>query len=90
MLTFSQQKTGLPVSYIQLANIGVAITQHTDARVACAVFHDAVDGAEFGKLMARQLLDAFIHVSGAQYMAPCTYMSCYHADDVMVMCGVMM
>lgn len=60
MLKFSHQKVGLPVSYIQLAQIGVSISSSADARVSCTVFHDADDGSEFGALLSRELLAAFI------------------------------
>ena len=43
MLKFSMQKTGLPVSYIELQNVGVSIASNADARCTCAVFHDPDD-----------------------------------------------
>jgi hypothetical protein len=60
MLKFSIQRTGFPVSYIELSNVSVAIESDDKGRVTCAVFHDSSDGAEFGKLMAKELLFGFV------------------------------
>jgi hypothetical protein len=57
MLKFSIQRTGLPVSYIELESTGVAICGSD--RLTCVVFHDSSDGAEFGRLMAQELLFSF-------------------------------
>lgn len=46
MLKFSVQKTGLPVSYIQLQGVGVSIAASADANCTCAVFHDPNDVAQ--------------------------------------------
>jgi len=61
MMEFSTQRTGLPVSYIQLSTVGVALVSHQRAKVTCALFHDVKDGGpEFGKLIASEILNAFI------------------------------
>lgn len=60
MLKFSHQKVGLPVSYIELTHTCVSISTSAEARVSCAVFHDAEDGAEFGSLLSREMLVAFV------------------------------
>ena len=59
-MKFSHQKVGLPVSYIELGHIGISIHTSPEKRVSCAVFHDQKDGAEFGSLLSRELLNAFI------------------------------
>jgi len=61
LLKFSTQRTGLPVAYIELDNVGVSIATSGESRVTCtcAVFHDPADGSEFGQLLARELLQAF-------------------------------
>jgi predicted regulator of Ras-like GTPase activity (Roadblock/LC7/MglB family) len=57
MLKQSVFKTGLPVSFIELSKVGVAIV--SNPKVACALFVDINDGMEFAKLLARELLDTF-------------------------------
>lgn len=69
MLKFSMQKTGLPVSYIQLANVGVSIASSADARCTCAVFHDPDDGSDFGKLLSRELLYSFTQTYSIELMS---------------------
>jgi len=60
MLEFSQLRTGLPVSYIELSNVGCAISTNSGAKIICALFHDVKDGAEFGRLICGEILSTFI------------------------------
>jgi len=60
MLDFSEQRTGLPVSYIELATVGVSVVRDKGARVTCALFYDREDGQEFGQLIASEILRAFV------------------------------
>mmetsp|Transcript_7438 Transcript_7438/g.8420 ORF Transcript_7438/g.8420 Transcript_7438/m.8420 type:complete len:247 (+) Transcript_7438:78-818(+) len=57
---FSVQRTGVPVRYIELASVSVAISSAVDAR--CAVFYDVEDGASFGKLLSREILGTFLEL----------------------------
>jgi len=59
MLKFSVIKTGLPVTYIELDNVGVAISSSATSRVVCVLFHDIIDGQDFGKLITNEILHAF-------------------------------
>jgi len=63
MIAFSTHRVGVPVAYVALTNVGVAIQINSGSRLVCAVFHDIADGEDFGKLLAGELLSAFI----AQY-----------------------
>jgi len=66
MLDFSTQRVGIPVSYIALSTVGVSIQTNVNARVTCALFHDINDGQDFGKLIATEILNAFISMYSAQ------------------------
>ncbi len=57
MLDFTIERTGLSVSYIELATVGVAVTQNHAAKIV-AVF-DYSDGADFAKLIANEILRTF-------------------------------
>jgi len=64
LLDFSTQRVGVPVSYISLSNVGVAI--YTINKVTCALFHDLVDGPDFGKLICTEVLHSFVRTFSAQ------------------------
>ena len=59
VMSFSLTRLGGQVSYIQCDHVGVALHVHPQSRVTCAVFHQVQDGEDFGRLMARELLQAF-------------------------------
>jgi hypothetical protein len=60
MMELSIRTTGLPVSYIELANVAVTMVKDETVQVCCALFHDCSDGPAFGKLVATQILFAFL------------------------------
>eukprot|EP00455_Lapot_gusevi_P041811 TRINITY_DN4890_c0_g5_i1.p1 TRINITY_DN4890_c0_g5~~TRINITY_DN4890_c0_g5_i1.p1 ORF type:complete len:250 (+),score=51.87 TRINITY_DN4890_c0_g5_i1:139-888(+) len=60
MLDVSINRTGLPVAYIELSNVAIAVVSNIEAKVTCAVFLDRDDGCSFAKLITRELLYAFI------------------------------
>lgn len=60
MLDFAEQRTGLPVSFIELSTVGVSIVSNKIARVSCALFYDIEDGHEFGQLISEEILHAFV------------------------------
>lgn len=57
MLQFSVQRTGMSVSYIELSEVGVAVSQNLAARAIVAV--DKADGQIFAKLLANETLRLF-------------------------------
>jgi hypothetical protein len=59
MLEFSLVTAGMPVSYIELSGLGVTIVGSEATKVFCALFQDREDGADFGKLLATEILNAF-------------------------------
>eukprot|EP00033_Pygsuia_biforma_P001804 GCRY01002016.1.p1 GENE.GCRY01002016.1~~GCRY01002016.1.p1 ORF type:complete len:243 (+),score=14.01 GCRY01002016.1:242-970(+) len=58
IIDFSLRCVGIPVSYIELENVAVSIVP--SEKVICALFHDAEDGESFGKLVAKEILRAFL------------------------------
>jgi len=66
MLECAIQRTGVPVSYIELTTVGVSIVTNGVPSVTCAVFYDIDDGQEFGQLIAQEFLNAFV----ATYSSP--------------------
>lgn len=66
MVPFSKQRTGLPVSYVELDDKAVSICQSSSAGLLCALFHDVSDGREFGNVVSRELLQAFIQMYAGQ------------------------
>lgn len=59
MVEFSTVTAGMRVSYIELSTVGVTIVVNEASKLLCAVFLDGDDGAEFGKLLATEILGAF-------------------------------
>lgn len=66
MLTACVQKTGLPVTYIELANVSVAISTLHKYKVTCVLFHDQCDGQIFGKLICNEILNSFCETFSSQ------------------------
>eukprot|EP00823_Brevimastigomonas_motovehiculus_P003700 TRINITY_DN2290_c0_g1_i1.p1 TRINITY_DN2290_c0_g1~~TRINITY_DN2290_c0_g1_i1.p1 ORF type:complete len:249 (-),score=42.58 TRINITY_DN2290_c0_g1_i1:231-977(-) len=59
MLSFCTDVCGMPgFSYISLTTVGVAVCVKN--KLTCVLFHDIVDGSDFGKLIASEMLDAFV------------------------------
>ncbi len=71
MLVFCEKKTGLPISYVELSRIGVAIAKDDKRKVICCLIIDKEDGREFGKLIAQMMLDEFLKM----------HPSARHTDD---------
>eukprot|EP00611_Tribonema_gayanum_P027046 TRINITY_DN6582_c1_g1_i1.p2 TRINITY_DN6582_c1_g1~~TRINITY_DN6582_c1_g1_i1.p2 ORF type:complete len:102 (-),score=26.15 TRINITY_DN6582_c1_g1_i1:89-394(-) len=59
MLEFSMVTAGMPVSYIELTGLGVTVVWNEAAKVFCALFLDREDGADFGRLLATEILAGF-------------------------------
>lgn len=60
MTEFSIQTTGMPPSYVELSNVALTIVRDDVAHVFCALIHDRDDGVGFGRLIANEILSAFI------------------------------
>ena len=60
MMELAIRTTSLPATYIELANVAVTIVRDETVQVCCALFHDRSDGPTFGKLVATQILFAFL------------------------------
>ena len=65
VINFSLSRLGGQVSYIECDHVGVALHVHPASKVTCAVFHQVQDGEDFGRLVARELLQSFANVSAA-------------------------
>mmetsp|Transcript_13831 Transcript_13831/g.17147 ORF Transcript_13831/g.17147 Transcript_13831/m.17147 type:complete len:225 (-) Transcript_13831:2262-2936(-) len=60
LLEKSRQTTGLEVSYIELQNVGITLVGLDSKNLCCILFHDEEDGEDFGRLLASQILLAFV------------------------------
>mmetsp|Transcript_361 Transcript_361/g.356 ORF Transcript_361/g.356 Transcript_361/m.356 type:complete len:251 (+) Transcript_361:128-880(+) len=60
LLEFSQQTTGMSVSYIELTNVALTMITDETTKVFCALFYDREDGPAFGHLLCKEILRAFI------------------------------
>lgn len=60
MIEFSAKSAGIPVVHIELAHVAVSIVTHAGTGIVCALFYDRGDGAAFGKLVATEVLRAFV------------------------------
>mmetsp|Transcript_6956 Transcript_6956/g.24737 ORF Transcript_6956/g.24737 Transcript_6956/m.24737 type:complete len:245 (-) Transcript_6956:94-828(-) len=59
MIEFSVKSAGMPVTHIELSHVGVSIVTDEHSSLVCALFYDRGDGAEFGRIMAGDILHAF-------------------------------
>ena len=60
MLEFCANTTGGSLFYIELAAVSVSLVRDDTSRLFCALFHDRADGSAFGRLVASQILAAFV------------------------------
>jgi len=60
IMNHSVQMTTMPLAYIELSNISVAIVKDEITQLCCTIFYDRVDGPSFGKLIASQILHSFL------------------------------
>ena len=68
MMEWAVRTTGMPVTYIELSNVAVTIVKDETAGICCALFHDRSDGPSFGKLVASQILYAFLEEYSGEVM----------------------
>jgi len=61
MLEKAKQTTGLQLTYMEFATTGVTIVGNETRTLFCVLFHDKADGEVFGKLLATEILSAFLH-----------------------------
>jgi len=62
MLEFSRQSTGMVASYLEFDQVAISIVDDTKAKLICTLVHDIEDGADFGKIIATQILRAFLEM----------------------------
>jgi len=60
MQEMSKQSTGLIVHYIEFGKVAVSIVDDSKSKLICTLFHDIEDGADFGKIIAQQILTSFM------------------------------
>lgn len=60
MMVLAVRTTGMPVTYIELSNVAVTLVRDEVVKVCCVLLHDRSDGPAFGKLIASQILFAFL------------------------------
>lgn len=60
ILEFSNLSAGMQVSYVEMTNVGVTLVGSEATTVYVALFHDREDGATFGRLIASEMLNAFV------------------------------
>jgi hypothetical protein len=82
---FSAAAVGLPVAHIRLDLVAITVVDSPspagtadgeDSRLRCAVFHDPSDGELFGRLVASDLLHAFMDA----YAAPLAALTSHNPD----------
>eukprot|EP01114_Cavostelium_apophysatum_P012174 TRINITY_DN2701_c0_g1_i1.p1 TRINITY_DN2701_c0_g1~~TRINITY_DN2701_c0_g1_i1.p1 ORF type:complete len:256 (-),score=29.08 TRINITY_DN2701_c0_g1_i1:61-828(-) len=60
MQEMSRQSTRMIVSYIEFGKVAVSIVDDYKTKLICILFHDLEDGADFGKVIATQILASFL------------------------------
>ncbi|CAN0188804.1 unnamed protein product [Pylaiella littoralis] len=60
MVEFSKVAAGMQVAYVELTAVSVTLVGNDATNTFCALFHDREDGATFGRLIASELLNAFL------------------------------
>jgi len=60
MEEYSKQSTGLFVTYMEFGSGAITLVSDEATMLRCILFHDKEEGAEFGRLIANQILRTFI------------------------------
>ena len=60
MTEFAAQTTAMRPSYIEMSSMAVTMVRDDGAKVSCALVHDRTDTASFGRLVASEILLAFV------------------------------
>jgi len=60
MEEYSKQSTGLFVTYMEFGSGAITLVSDETTLQRCILFHDKEEGAEFGRLIANQILRTFI------------------------------
>ena len=60
MTEFAGQTTAMRPSYIEMSSMAVTMVRDDGAKVSCALVHDRQDTASFGRLVASEILLAFV------------------------------
>jgi len=60
MTEFSAQTTGMYPTLIELSGLAVTIVRDDVVKLMCALIHDRNDSASFGRLVAGEILSAFV------------------------------
>lgn len=60
MAEFSVQTTGMKPTFIELSSLAVTIVRDDAVKLMCALVHDRNDSVSFGRLIASEILSAFI------------------------------
>eukprot|EP00903_Cladosiphon_okamuranus_P008747 g8379.t1 len=60
MVEFSKVAAGMQVAYVELTGVAVTLVGNEATNTFCALFHDREDGATFGRLIASEMLNAFL------------------------------
>lgn len=60
MEEYSKQSTGLFVTYMEFGTGAITLVSDENTLQRCILFHDKDEGAEFGRLIANQILRTFI------------------------------
>eukprot|EP00622_Pseudochattonella_farcimen_P005465 FR741088.1.p1 GENE.FR741088.1~~FR741088.1.p1 ORF type:complete len:254 (+),score=12.48 FR741088.1:107-868(+) len=84
MMEWAVRTVGMPVTYIELSNVAVTIVRDEVAKVCCALFHDRSDGAAFGKLVAYQILYAFLEEYSGEVMGLGPNLKDFHGFHVKI------
>lgn len=66
------------MTYIELSNVAVTIMKDEVVKVCCALFHDRSDGPAFGKLIASQILCAFLEEYSGNLTSPGRNLKDFH------------
>jgi len=59
LLTQAEHIVGLPLCYLELHDIALAIVTNVKYKVSCCIFYDVEDGEIFGKLLATEIVESF-------------------------------
>ncbi|KAJ1459771.1 hypothetical protein M885DRAFT_511008 [Pelagophyceae sp. CCMP2097] len=81
MTEFSLQTTAMKPAFIELSSVAVTIVRDDVAKLLCALVHDRTDSAAFGRLIATEILTAFVEEFSVERLRTPLSMHAHNLND---------
>ena len=84
MTEFSDQCTGMKPTLIEMSSLAVTLVHDEGVKLLCALVHDRNDSASFGRLIASEILTAFVDDYTAEKLRTPSGLQDFHGFDAKI------